>query len=121
MKCKKCGREINESSIETCFDCRWQEERSYDVKLFDVELFNLFSFFITKNTKYNSINFSDFNFSPNFDYKYKYKYMPLPFDPKEFLSSMFLGIFFGSLCLIAYFMALSQKWSAPSYKKTLYV
>ena len=43
MKCKKCGREINESSIETCFDCGWQEERSYDVKLFDVELFNLFS------------------------------------------------------------------------------
>lgn len=116
MKCEKCGREINEFE-GYCFYCKWEEEkaedRAYDVKLFDVKLFNLFSFSITKNTKYNSIEFFDYHFSPNFDYKYKY--LPLPFDPTEFLSSMFFGMFFGSLCLIAYLFELSQKGSPPSF------
>ena len=116
MKCEKCGREIDEFE-GYCFYCRWEEEKaedsSYDVKLFDVKLFNLFSFSITKNTKYSSIEFFDHHFSPNFDYKYKY--IPLPFNPTEFLSSMFFGMFFGSLCLIAYFWELSQRGSAPSW------
>ena len=101
MKCEKCGHEIIEA-VGYCLKCKRKEDEKYDVKLIEIDDFS-----VTKNTKYNTINFGDNHFSPKFDYEHK------PIDTaKELIPFMFFGGIFGSWGLVYYFLSLS-KGSSP--------